>query len=111
MIFPPRTRTDTTEWITGVEIQSDDPAALARRWANIVEYPVVPLDSSEFEIPLDAGCLRFVPLRDARGEGVCGLEVKVNATQRVLATARKRGLAVIGDTFIACGMRIKCSEG
>lgn len=103
-------KTDTTEWITGVEIQSDDPAALAGRWGEIVEAPFLENAAGEFEIPLDAGCLRFVSLRDERGEGVSGLEVKVSARERVLATARKRGLAVEGDSFVACGTRIKCIE-
>lgn len=100
-------RTETTEWITGVDIQSDDPAALARRWANIVEYPVVPTSQGEFEIPLNAGCLRFTPLRDGRGEGVSGLEVKVSDKGRILAVARERGLPIDGDSFLACGVRIR----
>ncbi len=104
-------RTDTTEAITGVEIQSDDPAALANRWADIVEHPVVDAGHGEWEIPLDEGTLRFVPPRDERGEGVCGLELRVSAKERILASARERGLPVVDGSFVACGVRIKFFDG
>jgi len=99
-------RTDTTLGIAGVEIQSGDPVALAGRWAEIVEHPVVRAGDGICEIPLDEGRLRFVGLRDDRGDGVSGLDLKVRDSARILASARARGLAVEDRAFHMCGVRV-----
>lgn len=60
--------------ILAAEIQSDNPDALAARWAAILDRPV----STEHGVPtitLDIGTIRFVPATDGRGEGLGGIDV------------------------------------
>lgn len=103
-------RTETTEWITGVEIQATEPARMAARWSEIVGYPMIDVKEGVFEIPLDAGCIRFVKARDLRGEGISALELKVRSRSQVLARARERGLEVDEGRFSLGGVRIYLLE-
>jgi hypothetical protein len=100
-------RTETTESITGVEIQSDDPDAMAARWADVVGYPVIEANGGVLEIPLlDEGCIRFVETQDPRGDGISALELKVRSRSRVLARAAERGIEVRDGYFEIGGTRI-----
>jgi hypothetical protein len=56
--------------IVGVEIQCDDPADVAVRWSQLLASPAISLASGSHEIALDGSIVRFVPLRDSRGEGI-----------------------------------------
>ena len=103
-------RTETTEWITGVEIQASDPARMAARWSEVVGYPMIDAEHGAFEIPLDAGCIRFVKARDLRGEGISSLELKVRSRSRVLERAAQHGLEVENGRFHICGVRIELRE-
>ncbi len=58
--------------IVGVDIQADDPAAMAARWGEVLDRPVTDATSIE----LDEGRLDFVPASDGRGEGVSGLHLR-----------------------------------
>jgi hypothetical protein len=62
--------------ITSAEIQADDPVALARRWSRILRRPMHAVGSVP-TITLDLGTLRFVPVRDGRGEGLGGIGMRV----------------------------------
>ncbi len=86
-------RTDVSSGIVGVEMQSDDPLALAARWAEVLDRQVREVNGGA-AIVLDAGTIRFVPARDGRGEGVSGVDVAVADLPRLLANARSRGIAV-----------------
>ncbi|MCP5043273.1 MAG: hypothetical protein GY944_19785 [bacterium] len=99
-------RTDTTCWIDGVQIQTRDPRATAEHWSRIVGFPVIDGVEGSFDIPLDAGCLRFVACRDDRGDGVRAVEFIVNDISAVLDNARRAGLETAGDEFEICGTRI-----
>jgi hypothetical protein len=85
-------RTERSQWITGVELQALDPAAMARRWSRALAHPLIDPEDESFEIPLDAGNIRFVRDRDGRGEGFSAFEVKTADPAAVLAEARARGL-------------------
>jgi hypothetical protein len=99
-------RSETSEWLTGAEIQTSDPRATAHRWAEIIDSPVIDPDDGHFELPLDAGSLRFVETSDGRGDGVSAIEVQVRDAERVLANARRLGLETGPDHFAVCGTRI-----
>ncbi len=103
-------RTETTEWICGVEIQAAEPSRMAARWAQIVGYPMIDADGGALEIPLDAGCIRFVKARDRRGDGLSALELKVRSRDRVLERARARNLEVSDGRFSIGGVRIELRE-
>lgn len=63
-------RTDVVASVTAVEIEANDPAAMASRWSAVVGRPV-----EGTTIALDEGEIRFVPAGD-RGEGVSAYEFR-----------------------------------
>jgi hypothetical protein len=99
-------KTDVTTAMAAAEIQSDDPANLARQWSAVVDRPVEDLNGIP-TIALDDATLRFVSARDGRGEGLGGLDMAVIDKEAVKAAARKRDCAVDGDTVMVCGMRMR----
>ncbi len=94
-----------TREIVAAELQSSDPDGLAAKWSRVLERPVTKRAAGIPEILLDLGCLRFVPARDGRGEGLGGIDVVVTDRQRVLAAAR--GLPIAGEVVDICGARIR----
>ncbi len=75
--------------LVAVDIQADDPAALAARWSVALDRPV----ESDTTIALDDGVIRFVPATDGRGDGLAAADL----------TAVDRGRA--GETTTICGTR------
>ena len=66
--------------VTGLTIEVNDPAAVARRWAAVLGIPAA-ADGSTVNLESSGQRLRFVPARDGRGEGItevtiAGLPVK-----------------------------------
>ena len=100
-------RTDVTSAIIGVELQADDPAALAQRWSAVLDRPLRTRAGGGLAMELDAGELSFVDARDGRGDGVSGITVAVVDRARVLATCRSRNVPVVGDQLVLCGTRIR----
>lgn len=85
-------RTDTVTTMAAVEIQADDPAAMAARWADVIGGTV---DGSGTCLRFERGEVRFVPVTDGRGEGVSGVDV-------VAADPARRGASVE-----VCGTRFR----
>jgi len=100
-------RTDTSTAIVGAELQGEDPAAMARRWAEVLGRDPTQ-DGEAWRIGLDEGGeLRFVPLRDGRGEGLGAFDVAVRDPAAVRAAAKARGrLGEAGEVMLA-GTRAK----
>jgi hypothetical protein len=92
-----RSRTGVVTRIAGVELQSEDPAALSARWAALLEQDAEPAADGSWTITLpdDGARLVFRPAEDDRGEGVIG----------VLVVATDRGAA--GGTHTLCGTRFR----
>ena len=103
-------RRDVTVALAGAVLQGADPAALAERWGRIVERPVTQAAAGELEIVLDVGRLRFVPARDGRGEGLGGVDLDVADRAHIVAAARRRGHAAVGDTVTVCGTRFRLDQ-
>lgn len=103
-------RTDTTCWIDGVQIQADDMRATAERWSRIVGHPLIDSIDGGAEIPLEAGCLRFMEERDGRGDGVCAVDLIVHEVDDVIESARSYGLETHANEFIVCGTRMVLRE-
>jgi len=92
--------------ITAAELQASDPAGLARRWAVILDRSVRESSPGRFEIPVDHGRLRFVPVTDGRGEGLGGFDVRAIDPGAIIRAARDRG-GVIGEGQVTvAGVRI-----
>jgi Glyoxalase-like domain len=100
--WKPFVRTDVVKAITGVEIQSPEPDALAKRWAEILNLPL-----KERTITVDNSAIRFVQETDGRGEGLSGLDLQATNKKRALDAAEKMGRRIGDDTVMVCGMRMK----
>jgi len=99
-------RTDAVRRIAGVELQADEPAAMARRWGEVLATPAR-ADGGDFAIALkDGGAIRFGKDRDGRGEGVSGLVLEAADPARVRERARARGALREGGAIALCGVRI-----
>lgn len=96
-------RTERITRIAGVEIQADDPARVAARWAEIAELKVA--KGAQPSIELENATVRFVPCTDGRPEGLGGLDIVTRDRAAILATARARGAPVNGNQVLACGIR------
>jgi hypothetical protein len=96
------------ERVTGIaaaEVQCDDPAAVANRWAAIAELPITGADGHP-TLTLDNATVRFVPCTDGRPEGLGGIDVMTADRAAILRAAAARD-AVSGENQIhLCGMRI-----
>jgi hypothetical protein len=99
--------TEVVRSIAGVELQAADPAALARRWAEVLGRGVVWDGADVHEIALDTGRLRFVPPRDRRGDGITVVELQAADTDRARRVARERGLSPDGARIEIAGTRFR----
>ena len=98
-------QTDRVRAITGVQLDAADPAALAARWAEVLDRPATRVAAERFEIALAPGTLRFGP--GAGAPHVSGYELAVADRARVLDTARARGLAVSDQSVTIAGTRLQ----
>ena len=98
-------RTDVVGAMTGAELQSDDPAALAARWGEILDVEVGSDGDGNPALALENATLRFVPVADGRGEGLGGVDLGVADRAHVIATAQARGCPVNGHAVTVCGTR------
>jgi len=104
-------RTDSSLAITGVELQSPDPAALARRWAEILQQQAERAERGEWRVRLPGGgLLRFVEATDGRGEGVSGVDLAVRDVAAIVARAKQRGLPTGDDSVMLCGTRFRLRQ-
>src|SRR4029453_15364896 len=100
-------RTGVVKRVVGAELQAADPAALARRWAEVFARSVSWDGADVHEIALDEGRLRFVPPRDKRGDGIAVVELEVADGERARHVARERGLSPDGARIEIGGVRFR----
>jgi hypothetical protein len=93
-------RTDRVEAIVGAVLQGPDPARLAARWGQILQRAAEP-QADGWRVALDNAALRFMPASDGRGEGLAGIDLRVNDGPAILRSARERGCQAD-----ACGVQI-----
>jgi len=97
-------RTEHVRDIVGVELQCEDPPALADKWARIADVAV----TSESGVPIVAlsnAKLRFVPIADGRGPGLGGIDLAAIDREAILIRARARNAYVSDDQIVVCGTR------
>jgi hypothetical protein len=94
-------RKDVTQALTGMEMQSPEPQALAEHWGKIIGVPVSKNVSGEPELRLPNCSFRFV-----KGEAdlMTGLTFRVNDVARVRDAARAKGCKMSADGFDLCGV-------
>jgi hypothetical protein len=95
---------DVTLALTGVEMQSPEPQALAEHWGRIIEVPVTKNASGEAELKLPNCSFAFVK---GQSEIMSGLTFKVADIAKVLEAARAKGRAVSGNSFDLGGVTFK----
>ena len=88
-------RTERVTGIAGVEVQSQDPRGLARRWSEIFELPV--MEDGTLRLPEDGTSITFCEARDGRGEGIRSIMLRASDAAAVREAARARGLTVDSD--------------
>lgn len=104
-----RVRTDRCAEIVGAEVQADDPAAMAARWAEACGAAASEEEAGSFRLDFDeGGHVRFHADRDGRGEGVSGLVLRATQEGReaILASARQRGLVDDDGVVTMLGVRV-----
>ncbi len=97
-------RNDVTQALTGVEMQSPEPAALAAHWGRIIALPVTVNGDGEPELILP-NC-RFSFVQGAR-EIMSGLSFRVNNPTGVCEAARAKGYAVSDQSFPIGGVTFR----
>lgn len=100
-------RTDVTQALLGVELQSPDPTGLARHWSAIIGASVSVADNGDPEIVLVNGRLRFVAGVD---ELMTGVMMQVRDVVAVLAAAKARGHAIDGNSFSLGGVAFRLTD-
>jgi hypothetical protein len=91
--------------VVGVGIGANDPAAMARRWAEVLGLPPPQAAGAGWRLALDGGAIDFVRA-DARGEGIVGYVLAVADRDAVRARARELGLPADGDAVEFLGTRV-----
>jgi hypothetical protein len=94
-------RNDVTQALTGVEMQSPEPAGLAEHWGRILEMPVSKNASGEPELRLPNCGFRFVK---GPSDIMSGLTFRVGDIASVRDAAKAKGRAVSGDSFLLGGV-------
>ena len=91
--------------VAGAMLQSADPEAMAGRWSQVLDRPVI-LDGGTPTISIDGGNLQFALDADGRGDGLAEISVRLEDRDAAFAAARARQLPVDGDAVTICGTRI-----
>jgi hypothetical protein len=94
-------RTDTTQELLAVEMQSPDPDSLALHWSRIIGVPVGRNDHDRPEIVLVNARIDFV---HGATDAMTGLTFRVNDPTQVRDAARSRGCPCGGDSFLLGGV-------
>ncbi len=100
-------RTGVVKRVLGAELEAADPAALARRWAEVFALRASWDGADVHEIALDEGRLRFVPPRDKRGDGIAVVELEAADAERARRVARERALSPDGTRIEIGGVRFR----
>jgi hypothetical protein len=95
---------DTTQALTGVEMQSPDPLGLAEHWGKITGIAVSNGVGGEPELKLPNASFRFVK---GASDLMSGLRFRVADIAKVRDAARAKGCKVSGDGFDLCGVTFR----
>lgn len=101
-----RKRTEVTEELVGIELQSLYPRRFARLWSDLLDLPVFEEDLCSV-MHLQNGSIRFVLETDGRGRGLSALVLRVKDKQAILDSAQKKGIRrTSDDQIVLCGIRM-----
>ena len=97
--------TEVVSDILAVELQSENPEALAARWAAVTGEPVVD-DGGQILVRLANAELRFVAAATGTGDSLSALDLLVEDSTRLSEQARSRGLPMEGNQILIGGVRL-----
>src|SRR5215212_3353791 len=97
-------RKDVTQALTGVEMESPEPQALAEHWGKIIGIPVSKDQSGEPELKLPNCSFRFV---NGASDLMSALTFRVRDVASVREAAKAKGHTVSGDSFQLAGVRFR----
>ena len=92
-------RTEVCNYLNGVHIQSKEPESMMRSWARAVGKEAG-YEDNQFKILLEGSRVVFVEDTDGRGEGIEAFEINVNDKEKVLKSAKSKGLIRNGEVYI-----------
>ncbi|MDC0069114.1 hypothetical protein OAL10_10025 [Gammaproteobacteria bacterium] len=92
--------------ITAVDVQADDPEAIATLWARAFGGNFY-LEGDVLRMPLDGGEVRFIEAADGRGDGVAAIEFSVIDGAAIMAAAESHQLSWFGNELMVCGTRFR----
>lgn len=98
--------TGTSLKVAGAELQANDPARMAARWAQVLGRSALE-EAGVWRIRLDDGEIRFTADRDGRGEGLRAFDVKVRDIDAVRASADARGLLEPNGVVVLAGTCVR----
>ncbi len=105
--WPDYIRTHRVRAITGVEIQSPEPARVAARWSEIIEEPLTRDQAGNEALVVDNATIRFVVAADGRPEGLGGIDLAATDAAAAIQAARSRGLLRDDGSILIGGVRIR----
>jgi len=91
--------------IVGAELQAAAPDKMARRWAEVLGLRAERAGDA-WKIALDGGELRFVALKDTRGEGLRAFDVAARDPHSIRAVAAQRSLVSDGGDIVLAGAHL-----
>jgi hypothetical protein len=98
-----------TKALSAVEIQADNPDAVAERWAEVLDMPLVQINGMP-AIQLDNAHIRFATDTDGRGLGIGAIDVVPADRENILEMADKFELRHKSDhevdQLMICGVRV-----
>jgi hypothetical protein len=97
-------RTDVTQALTEIEMQSPDPEALAEHWGRILGLSAHKVAEGGAELALPNARFRFAA---GESEIMSGLTFKVADVAKVCNAARGKGYAVAADSFLIGGVTFR----
>ncbi|HKH02191.1 MAG TPA: hypothetical protein VKB08_15895 [Bradyrhizobium sp.] len=97
-------RKDVTQALTGVEMESPEPQALADHWGRIIGIAVSKNQSGEPELKLPNCDFRFVK---GASDLMSALTFQVRDIAKVRDAAKARGHSVSGDSFLLGGVSFR----
>jgi hypothetical protein len=97
-------RTDVTQALVAVELQSPDPASLAQLWSRLIGIPARKGAGDGHEIALTNAALGFVA---GASDAMTAVTIRVRDIAQVRDAARSRGCPAAGDSFLLGGVTFR----
>jgi hypothetical protein len=100
-------RKNVTQALTGVEMESPEPQALAEHWGKIIGIPVSKSPGGEPELKLPNCSFHFVK---GAADLMSGLSFRVADVASVRDAAKAKGHAVSGNSFLLGGVTFRLAD-